>query len=255
MINSTKLFFTTIFVVVFTMTSWSQECVRISAVNPGSDLISITNYGTETVDYSMHRFCSLFSYTNGGIAAGVTVLSGDLTDIPAGGSVIMIWPLNDIAGDLSIYLPTGSFGDGNNMIDFVQYGTFGLGRESEAASVGLWTVGDFVEHNGGTLFSVVGCSANGVGNWQVVGIEELEELSTSIYPNPVMDEITIALDDVFNTNLTIEVYNYIGALIEKRIIQNPSEILKIDTSGWPSGAFTVVLRTDEKSAIKKLIKL
>ncbi|MFT5567689.1 MAG: hypothetical protein ACI81Y_002643, partial [Glaciecola sp.] len=52
MINSTKLFFTTIFVVVFTMTSWSQECVRISAVNPGSDLISITNYGTETVDYS-----------------------------------------------------------------------------------------------------------------------------------------------------------------------------------------------------------
>ena len=51
--------------------------------------------------------------------------------------------MTDSAADMGIYLPEGRFSDPEALVDFVQWGAAGIGREAVADAKGIWQAGRF----------------------------------------------------------------------------------------------------------------
>ncbi|MEO1052126.1 MAG: hypothetical protein AAFX87_15950 [Bacteroidota bacterium] len=137
--------------------------VRIVEVSPDIDQYTLTNFGDAAIDISNYRLCSRFTYLNS--LSSITVVSGSL-DLQPGASVTLSgWPINDTDADFGLYLASGDFGDPTALVDFMQYGSAGNGRESVAVQKGIWTAGDFVD--GDSPFSYIGDgNQNGVNFWE-----------------------------------------------------------------------------------------
>jgi len=137
-----KLYTLAICLILFTV---GNTQVRFTSVDLPSNEITLKNFGTTMEDVSDLRLCSLFDY-DALNAANVTIVSGDLMLAP-GESVTLAWNSSgmDISGaDLGLYTASGSFASAANMLDFVQWGSGGNGREGVAASAGLWLAGEFI---------------------------------------------------------------------------------------------------------------
>lgn len=129
---------------VLIMGSLSAQGLRITQVDPNTNEITLTNYGS-AMDYSMYRLCSLFDY-DPLASSDVTIVDGSF-NLGMGESVTFTWMSGGMSAsgaDLGLYLPSGSFGSADNMIDFVQWGSAGNGREAVADAAGIWTAGDFL---------------------------------------------------------------------------------------------------------------
>ena len=149
----------------------TQAQIRIIEVEPSSNTIIIKNFGGSTVDISTYRLCALFKYTSN-LTSGITVNSGSM-NLTAGSEVEFIapggasssWGNLTSNSDLGLYEASGSFGSTTAMIDFVQWGSGGHGRESVANSKGIWTSGEFV--SGDEPYSYIGNgSENGASFWE-----------------------------------------------------------------------------------------
>jgi len=85
------------------------------------------------------------------------------------------------------------------------------------------------------------------------------EVSASIYPNPVVDVLTVELDlPSAVQNLSANVYDAAGKLVWKgAIIDTQVELgmqrYSVDVVDLPSGVYTMRLRMDNKTIVKKLI--
>ena len=88
---------------------------------PGSDEVTIENFGTETVDISSYRLCSLFSYTSGNGLQDLNVTNGSLMLAPGATVTLDGFAFDDTEADLALYKPTGSFSSADAMSDFVQW--------------------------------------------------------------------------------------------------------------------------------------
>ena len=133
-------------------------------VDPGNDSYTFKNFGSSNIDISGYRLCTLKTYGGGTLS---TINDGAQSlDLAPGASVTLSgWPINDTAADLALYKASGSFGDFNNMLDFVQWGSAGNGRETEAENAGLWTKGDFL--SGAGPFEFTGDETTyGKENWK-----------------------------------------------------------------------------------------
>ncbi len=106
-----------------------------------NDRIELVNLGSSTVDISAFWLCSRFSYAQ---LSSLTLESGSL-NLAAGDSVILSgFSLNDTEADLGLF-STNSFGSSSAILDFLQWGSAGIGRESVAVEAGIWTAGDFIQ--------------------------------------------------------------------------------------------------------------
>ena len=141
-------------------------CLRIVDVDPTTDVITVQNFGATTVDVSNHQFCSLFSYTTLG---SLTVDAGSLNLAPGATVTLSGFALTDAGADLGLYVPGATFSNPDDMLDFIQWGSAGNGRESVAVTKGIWTAGDYVDMT--TVwqppFVYIGadCTENGVSFW------------------------------------------------------------------------------------------
>ncbi|MBX7051614.1 MAG: T9SS type A sorting domain-containing protein [Flavobacteriales bacterium] len=144
----------------------SQALVKLTYVNPTTSEISITNFGSTTVDITNYRFCALFEYANLSQPT-VSIVSGDFNLSP-NETVTVMWNsssgFNTTASDLGLYLGTGAFSSPSAMVDFFQYGDSGQGRENVAASAGLWTAGTFLTGSGPWYYIGNGI-ASGAAQW------------------------------------------------------------------------------------------
>ncbi len=120
--------------------------VRINEIllaNAG-DKIELKNFGDAEVDVTAFKLCSRFVYPTLG---DMTVETGSLT-IPAKGILVVSgFDLDAASADLGLYRPIDGdleFSEPAFMLDFVQWGESGIGRESVAVEKGIWTAGDFV---------------------------------------------------------------------------------------------------------------
>ena len=214
-------------------------CIRLFALSPEADIITIQNLTSTTLDISDYRLCSLFSYTSGGIGENTTVVVGNASAIPAGQTVTVIWPLNDVAADLAIYVPTGSFGDPNNMVDFMQYGSAGNGRESEADQAGLWTAGEFVPTQE-VMVWVGTCDDHSVANWLGTNIAEFDGPAFTVAPNPVQEMMNIQLNGVTPQGTVLSVYDLTGRRVERQALNaGMSGRLDFATGHWLPGYYLV----------------
>lgn len=142
--------------------------LRIVNVIPAQKTVVIKNFGDSPVNISTYQFCSLFNYTQIGGAA-VSVVSGDLNLLPDN-TVTLSWNtaggMNINGADLCLYQPNPNFGNPLHIIDFVQWGSAGNGRENIANAAGIWVAGTFVDGNG--PMSYIGDGGNyGVTLWEL----------------------------------------------------------------------------------------
>ena len=218
------------------------ECFKIIAVDTELDLVSISNVTADPQDLSNYRLCSLFNYTNSGIGANTTPVFGDIANIPAGNFVIVSWPVDDVAADMALYEPTGDFSDPTAMVDFMQYGSAGNGREPEAVSVGLWTAGDFVPSTG-TLVWAGNCDSHTSASWFFpMGLDEIDGNNVSIRQVIGSDQINIQFEDAVQEDLMIQVIDATGKIISNELHPNTSETsfdLQLEGS---SGIYVISLR-------------
>ncbi len=145
---------------------YANAQLKLNYVNPATNEITIKNFGATSVDITTYRFCALFEYAN--IAIGnVTIVNGDL-NLSADEEVTLAWNagsgFNTSASDLGLFLPTGAFSSAASMVDFMQYGAAGQGRENVANTAGLWTAGQFLTGTGPWYYIGDG-SASGLSQW------------------------------------------------------------------------------------------
>lgn len=135
--------------------------------NASEDWIELRNVGTQTIDISAWWFCTRFAYRS---LASQTILVGDDLLLDPGEIIVLTAgvDINGAAGaDFNLYI-TNSFGNANNMVDFLQWITPNrVGRSNEAINRDFW-VGDingpvdFINGATGTQ-SVQFCGVNGGG--------------------------------------------------------------------------------------------
>jgi 1,4-alpha-glucan branching enzyme len=143
-----KLLFLATLLFSFSEISWGL--IKFTYVSPSTNEIHIKNFGTSSVNIAAYRFCALFEYAS--LSDGeVSIVAGDFS-LSAGEEVALTWNsfngFNPTSSDLCLYLPSGAFTSASAMVDFVQYGGAGQGRESVANSAGLWTAGTFLTGSG-----------------------------------------------------------------------------------------------------------
>lgn len=105
------------------------------------DWIELKNTGSGSINVSTWWFCSRFAYRQVG---SQTILVGD-DYVLQPGEILVVGAgvdLNGVAGaDLGLY-QVNNFGDPNQMVDFVQWGTdLRVGRSNEAQTRGVWMTG------------------------------------------------------------------------------------------------------------------
>lgn len=140
--------------------------IRLTYVDPASQEIHIKNFGGSSVDITNYRFCALFEYDNL-VVPSITILSGDL-NLASGEEVALNWAassgFNTVASDIGLYLPTGSFSSASAMVDFMQYGAGGQGRENVAVAAGIWSAGTFLTGSGPWFYTGDG-NEDGIDFW------------------------------------------------------------------------------------------
>ena len=141
--------------------------LRITMVNPANNTLRIKNFSAAPIDISTYRLCALFEYSNLNDAS-VSVISGDFS-LSQNEEVVLQWNamtgFNATSSDLGLYLPTGAFTSAASMVDFVQYGAGGQGREYVAVAAGIWAVGTFLQTGSGPwVFNGTG-TQSGINFW------------------------------------------------------------------------------------------
>ncbi|HRG39197.1 MAG TPA: T9SS type A sorting domain-containing protein, partial [Bacteroidia bacterium] len=85
-----------------------------------------------------------------------------------------------------------------------------------------------------------------------VGIFEQQKNSFvfSVYPNPANNLLTVNLENVNNQNLSLTIYNAIGAVVKTMDIQQNQQ--QIDVSNLSNGLYMIELKSTNGYAVQKL---
>jgi hypothetical protein len=76
----------------------------------------------------------------------------------------------------------------------------------------------------------------------------------SITPNPTNGKLTIDYESKLSGEVMLSVYSVNGVVIHEEVIHSAGKPIQLDTSGWPSGAYTIVLRSGDDEARGSAIK-
>ncbi|GAB1857718.1 hypothetical protein MHTCC0001_25550 [Flavobacteriaceae bacterium MHTCC 0001] len=141
--------------------------VKLTSVDPVSNVLTINNPGMSLVDLTDYQLC---------LGPGTYVRIGTLTPIngnimlAAGESVTLTYAMDEMADGLSLF-SNSSFGssDAADLIDYVQWGAGNQPRVTQAVTAGRWdNANNFVSGNapystttGGSAASWNACEADG----------------------------------------------------------------------------------------------
>jgi len=248
-----KLITTTLLIMFVTSLSMGQD-VRINEVGTTVDVngetkwIEFKNVSNSEVDLSNYPVCIEPSYPTIG---SFTVLAGnDDHTIPPDGFLVVAWDqLGTSEGELGLYQEGTSgfsgFGNAENIIDYMQYGADGSGRDDVADQAGIWIEDDFapaVEMEQ-TFSFFEDSNDDPVDNWKAgsptPGEPNEEATSTSVddvntvadkfeiignFPNPFNPSTTIQFNLPSAASVQLQVYNVIG-----------SEVMTIDAGRFSAG--------------------
>ena len=239
------LTFCAIFLFAFGMLCEAQ--VRIIRVNPSTNTVVLQNFGSSNEPIGGLWFCNFPAY---GQVSGMTSTS----NLGPGAQVTITSSVNFAEGDGEFGLYTSSaFSSPAAMIDYMQWGSAGHGREGVAQSAGVWTAGTFI--NVAPPFEFIGSGNDfGVNFWQTsLSINDAElGAGFALSPNPASDY----LNATFKSNLSegqIDIYDISGKLIYQKSISNTNSE-RIDISNWNQGIYLITVNTNESSQTKRFVK-
>ncbi len=87
------------------------------------------------------------------------------------------------------------------------------------------------------------------------GLDEMtSDLNVNLYPNPATNFVTIEIMDKLNSdNLTLEILNSIGQVVESKSIENAKEQIIMDVNNFSKGLYLVRVSSDNLYITKKLL--
>ena len=247
----------------------------LAGFTPGTGIIIDNFYGDSIhfqnlapdLDYEVHvsSFCSTDSvYTEPTVAFFSTALNCDMpqnvavTDI-TDSTAIVFWRMTSLSdyseleyspagfshGEGKLLSPIQSLGTGNcsRMLDSLQPGT------AYTAYVRTWC--DYTEMYSEwerVDFTTTGVNPNDTADHDTTGIAPVEQQRVSIVPNPATNSVTVTAECEI---LSVEAYNVKGQRITTA--EGNGTTLKVDTSAWPNGTYTITIRTVQGSVSRKLV--
>ncbi len=141
---------------------------------------------------------------------------------------------------------------GNGCYDFTIYDDYGdgiccgYGNGSYEVNDGMGTVyvtgdGQFTNDET-TNFCITG-----------LGVDEASALAgVSIYPNPSNGNINVDLSELDASEVTVTIYNTIGAVIQTETINAQGQLLNYDLTTQSNGLYMVEVRTAKEMMVKKI---
>ncbi len=88
-----------------------------------------------------------------------------------------------------------------------------------------------------------------------LGVEKLADnhAQVTVYPNPAINQITIAANFIHNENIHADIYAINGSLVSQNESKYTGEPLNIDISALEAGIYFVKISTKEYTSTKKII--
>ena len=74
-----------------------------------------------------------------------------------------------------------------------------------------------------------------------------------LYPNPAVNNVSIALNESTKEDLQLKVTNQLGQIVKSTRLIKGSHLILLDISGLSSGIYTVIVTGSEFVQTKKLI--
>jgi len=234
------------------MVGFSYGQVRIIEVTPSTNSIKIKNLGSTDEDISSYWICSRIRYDQ---ISDLTIVNGDYNlspneEVEFTSSIT----LNETSADLGLYIigAGDSFGSSTAMIDFLQWGAGGIGRESVAVAKGIWAAGEFI--NTTTTYEFTGSSSDtGSSFWQssVLSINAEQNLDFDVYPNPASSNILVQLPlDIDSADVVL--YDFSGRKVATAVITSNNNSINIEN--FISGVYILKVVTADKLGVKRIIK-
>ncbi len=236
--------------------------------------IEFHNFGNSTIDMNELFVCIEPLYTQIGF---LNVLAGNQNrTIPPGGFLVVQWnSLGETEGELGLYRAgTTDFANPGNIIDYMQYGRDGTGRDDVADNAGIWTEGTFVETvEMSQTYSFFELNADDpVDNWKpgepTPGAENEEAIITSVdedgtiatgfelignFPNPFNPVTTIQFNLPSAAIVQIDIYNTIGQKLMSinagSFSAGENRQFSLDASGLSSGTYLYRITADSRGEI------
>ena len=88
----------------------------------------------------------------------------------------------------------------------------------------------------------------------VLSVDEFENGSFVVYPNPASDLVTISLKDTYNSISTISVYDVLGKMIIQKMVTESISSETIDLSSVNPGIYFIDVQTENNvKVVKKLL--
>lgn len=227
--------------------------IRFTKVDPVTDVITIHNYGSTTVNISNYQICRKLQYK---ILNTLTLDSGSFM-LQAGGDVVLSnATLDATSSDLGLYL-NSTFTSTTSMLDFLQWGSSGNGRESVANSKGIWTTGNFISTTGPYFYNGNGTTETGVSFWSnsTLGVLDFAfSKNTFAYPNPTKNIINIS-SGIDQLVVKAELFDILGKRLKTKHFNELSSINSFSLENIANGIYYLQL-TSSKGTVtsKKVIK-
>lgn len=86
-----------------------------------------------------------------------------------------------------------------------------------------------------------------------VGLRDELSNGYSFYPNPATDKLNISIDNV-NENVTIQIFNLIGAKIFEKGFERMNNVKSVDISDLPNGKYIIKLEMGETTLTRSFLK-
>jgi hypothetical protein len=107
------------------------------------------------------------------------------------------------------------------------------------------------------IVTLSGCSSlqSNVISFNPTGIVEVgENISISVYPNPTKGKVKIMLNNKFNSDYTVDIYDNIGGLLES-VKKNKSETnVDLDLRKYSEGVYMLRIYASDRYYQTKVVK-
>jgi hypothetical protein len=226
----------------------AQENVRILALDPATNSVTLKNFGDASAPVSNYWFCNFPLYAQVSAMTSTTTLGpGEEINL----SSTINFAVAD--GEFGLYSTNSSgFGSSAAMLDYLQWGSAGHQRETVAVAAGVWNAGTFVNVTPPYEYTGDG-TQNGVANWSTLSVDDFEGPSNiSIYPNPTNSILNVEVKNGMS-NGTIAVFDMLGKKIYNHSITS-NDISKIDVTNWNSGLYLIKIASENSSETRRFIK-
>jgi len=100
-----------------------------------------------------------------------------------------------------------------------------------------------------SLAIIVNINCTSTGNNKISESDKIK-----VYPNPTSGLIEVLVNESFENNYKIEVYNNLGVVIQTTVKQKGVVTAQIDLSGYPAGIYWIRIYFENECYQYKIIK-